>query len=232
MRGAFVVVVIVEVVGSGVDVTMIVDGVVVGVAESWTLNVASTEKLAVAEKPAPTDGFVESPGGGSGGTFAVVSGAVESAGGWVVSVAVPEPMTSPGTDTSVAEPAGLEADTEVRARMVVRSKARAVSRPGLSARTGGLGSGPARKVIPIAVTITAITTPGTCRRKRSAGLSLSPVCIALPLSRSRIAERHCADSAITRRVTVDRGEEEFRASRRGPRLATVAGEFSAARPRG
>lgn len=162
--GGAVVVVTVVVVGSGVDVTVVVEGsvvvegaVVVGVAESWTLNVASAEKLAVAVKPPPTGGSAGIAGGGSG---ALVPESVESAGGWAVSA----PATSLGAGASWGVPAGgIAADTEVRVRAALRSKAGAVGCPELSAR-GGPGSGPARIVVPIAVTTTAITKPGTCRR--------------------------------------------------------------------
>ncbi|MEV0361033.1 hypothetical protein AB0H71_33770 [Nocardia sp. NPDC050697] len=71
-----------EVVVTVVVVTVVAWGTEVEVTEggTCTLNVASTEKLAEAEKPALTDGSGALAGGGSGGEAVVVRVSVESAG--------------------------------------------------------------------------------------------------------------------------------------------------------
>ncbi|MFI9533096.1 hypothetical protein ACIG56_07620 [Nocardia fusca] len=168
----------------GVAVTVTVDiDVEVTVPGSGTLNVAWTERLAVAEKLTLTDasvGFVERASVviavvDSGAVAVPVPGSVESAGGRAVSVsvAVSVPATSPGTETSLGA-----ADVVfvcvfvrlVRLRTVPWSKAPMVGWHELFAGTGGLESVRTMSVIPIAVVTNAAVTPARdiCRRNRSA----------------------------------------------------------------
>jgi hypothetical protein len=166
----------------GVVVTVTVDiDVEVTVPGYGTLNVAWTERLAVAEKLTLTDASVGFVGRASvviavvdSGAVAVpVPGSVESAGGRAVSVsvAVSVPATSPGTETSLgAADVVLVFVRPVRLRTVPWSKAPMVGWHELFAGTGGLESVRTMSVIPIAVVTNAAVTPARdiCRRKRSA----------------------------------------------------------------
>jgi hypothetical protein len=167
----------------GVVVTVTVDiDVEVTVPGSGTLDVAWTERLAVAEKLALTDasvGFVARASGviavvDSGAVAVPVPGSAESAVGRAVpvSVAVSVPATSPGTETSLgAADVVLVFVRLVRLRTVPWSDAWMVGSHELFAGTGGLESVRTMSVIPTAVVTNAAATPARdiCRRNRSAG---------------------------------------------------------------
>ncbi len=166
----------------GVVVTVTVDiDVEVTVPGSGTLDVAWTERLAVAEKLTLTDasvGFVARASGviavvDSGAVAVPVPGSVESAVGRAVpvSVAVSVPATSPGTETSLgAADVVLVFVRLVRLRTVPWSDAWMVGSHELFAGTGGLESVRTMSVIPTAVVTNAAATPARdiCRRNRSA----------------------------------------------------------------
>ncbi|WP_228002462.1 hypothetical protein [Nocardia australiensis] len=173
-------------VGVSVGVMVTVDiGVEVTASGSCTLNVAWTERLAVAEKLALIDATVEFAAEGSVVVAVVdsvvvavpVPGSVESAAGWVVpvSAAVSVPETSPGTGTSLGTPdVVLVFVTLVWLRTAPQSKGCMAGSPenasALFASTAGLESARTTSDIPIAVVTNAATTPARdiCRRNRSA----------------------------------------------------------------
>ncbi|MEU4836794.1 hypothetical protein [Nocardia testacea] len=168
-------------VSAGVVVAVAVDvEVEVTVPGSCTLNVASNETLAVAEKLAVIDASGEFAAGASGVVTVVdsvvaapVPGSVESAVGSAVpvSVAVSAVATSPGTETSPDVPGvALVFVMLVRLRAALWSKARTVGSAELFGHTAGPESVRATSVTPIAVVTSAAATPARdiCRRNRSA----------------------------------------------------------------
>lgn len=185
--------VVVAVLGSAVTVTVDVSVGAVGIAggttgpESGAPGMIWIERLAVAEKLAPSEPAVELGGEGSGVVGGVDSVAVagpepgsagSAAGGALPgSAAAPvSPETSTGTGSSLEGPkAVLPFAAAISLREAPPSKVCTVGSPECAresfTRTGGPESARTTSVIPIAVVTNAATTPAreSCRRNRSAG---------------------------------------------------------------
>ncbi|MFE6922925.1 hypothetical protein ACFVAV_17995 [Nocardia sp. NPDC057663] len=242
----------------GVRGTVTVDVEVVGIAPgSCTLDVLSSEMLAVAEKLALTEITVEFPGAVSVGATVGVSVELTVLAGAGSVVGVSPPAMSPGATASLGmSEAALGGSTAASLPATLGSDvATAGSHEKVFAsfaRTGGPESARTASVVPMAVATNAAATPArvSCRRSRSAadvvagrscrrrivgslsgsvtGSSvLSTLGIQLLLS-----PWNCADRDYRRRHISRSAWACVRDSSRDRPHAAVAGVFAATRRRG